>query len=182
MMNMPKQVQWILFVCLFISGQEASAQNMAAIIKTQAMEMARSVLSKDKEGILKFMHPKLIEMAGGKTEILNRMDSANSFAEKHGASIQKILVGHPLQVIHYKNEWQCTLPQTTTLTMPMGTMQLETTIVGISGDGGMNWYFLDTSMYGEKTIRRYLPDISPGLFFPAMKPPKITLKELKTTQ
>lgn len=166
----------------FVYALPVYSQNMAAVIKTQAMEMARAILDKDKQTVAKYLHPDIIALAGGMTETLNRMDSANLAAKRFGASIQKIIIGHPLQIVQYKNEWQCTLPQTTTLQTSMGTIELETTLIGVSRDEGRHWYFLDTSFYGEKSIRKQLTELSAELIFPPRKPPKITPKELPTAQ
>ncbi|ULQ52638.1 hypothetical protein [Flavihumibacter fluvii] len=51
------------------------------------MDLSKAILNKDKESIAKLLHPKMIELAGSKAE-----------------SVQKTLIGQPLQIVQYKKE------------------------------------------------------------------------------
>ena len=162
----------LLLIVYCLLGFAAVAQNHSTTIKIQAMEMAKSLLKKDFTTFAKYMHPKVIEMAGGKEKLLQRMDTANSAMTQFGAEIKKILIGHPAAVVNYKNELQTTLPQTTELQTGFGNVTLETTIIAISTNGGKNWYFIDTSIYNVKEVKKSLPNISPDLVIPRPKEPK----------
>ena len=166
---MKKNLLLIVYCVLCFS---AVAQNYSTTIKIQAMDMAKSLLKKDFTTFAKYMHPKVIEMAGGKEKLSQRMDTANAAMKQFGAEIKKILIGNPANVVTYKNELQTTLPQTTELQTGFGNAILETTIIAISTDGGKNWYFIDTSVYNVKDIKKSLPNISPDLVIPPVKPPK----------
>src|SRR4051812_48488379 len=166
----------VLLGAMLISCLNLPAQNQSSIIKGQAMDMARALLKKDYDAFSRYIHPNLIEAAGGKKQLEERMDTANTFAAQFGAEIKKIIIGNPAKVISYHNQLQTTLPQFTQLTSSFGDAELETTLIAISTDNGKNWKFVDTSVFKLKDVKRYLPDLSPDLGIPAPKPPKFIPK------
>ena len=162
-------------ICLVIASTLTSfAQDQNIVARTQAIEMANALVKKDFPAFLKFMHPDILKYAGGKEKALQKMDTANKMATQLGASIKKILIGTPGKIINYKNQLQATLPQSTEMTTGFGNVTLETTLIAISTDAGKNWYFIDTSIYNMKDVKKALPDLSPELVIPSPKPPKFT--------
>lgn len=135
--------------------------------------MVKALLRKDFPAFVKYMHPKIIELAGGKEKLISRMDTMNITAAQFGAEIKKILIGNPSDIIHYKNELQATVPQTTEMASGFGNVTFETTLLAISQDEGRHWYFVDTSVYNAKDVKKAMPDLSPNLVIPPAKPPKI---------
>jgi hypothetical protein len=160
----------IFSVCLIAS---VSGQNYSTIIKTQAMEMAKAVLAKDVDKLVKYMHPKIIESAGGRDKLLMARDTVNKYMQQFGAEIKKVTIGNPAAVINYKNELQTTLPQTTEMKVMASSILVESTLVAISEDKGVNWYFIDTSIYRAEKLKKSLPNLSPDLVIPPMKKPQI---------
>jgi hypothetical protein len=150
------------------------AQNQNSIIKIQAMDMANALVKKDFPRFLKYMYPSIIDVAGGKDKVLQRMDTMNAMASQVGAVIKKIVIGNPGTIIKYKNQLQVTLPQISEMSSGFGNITLETTLIAISTDAGKNWYFVDTSMYNSSDVKKAMPDLSPELVIPPMKPPKFT--------
>jgi len=167
----------ILYLVLSFAFVAAYPQNHETVIKTQAMEMAKAMLRKDYDGFMKYMHPKLIELGGGKEKMRPYMDTLTNKMKGFGAEIKKITIGHPYKVIEYKNELQSTLPQTTEVAIFSGSILIETTLIAISQDQGKNWWFVDRLMYNEKELKKTLPDLSPDLVIPPQKPPKIVKPE-----
>ncbi|ULQ56545.1 hypothetical protein KJS94_17985 [Flavihumibacter rivuli] len=138
------------------------------------MEMAKALLNKDYKNFARYMHPKLIKAAGGEQTLMQRMDSTNQLARQLGAEIKKILIGNPEKIHLYNQQLQCILPQTITLSSPMGTIELETSLIAISDDKGNNWHFLDALLYQSKELKESMPVLGEGLKIPLMKPPKFT--------
>ncbi len=151
----------------------APAQDYTTVIKTQALEMARAILSKDVNKVVEYLPPKLVEASGGKARVLTVRDSLNKFMQQFGAEVKKLLIGNPGKVISYKNELQCTLPQTTEVTFMENTVTIESTLIAISEDKGKHWYFVDTNIYRNNKLKEVLPNLSPDLVIPPMKQPQI---------
>ena len=172
---MNRIIRFSLFMLLaaFITVS-ASAQNYGTVIKTQAMDMARALLKKDYTTFSKYMHPGIAEYAGGRNKLIQQMDTANAVAAKFGAEIKRVVIGNPGEVVKYNNELQAILPQTTEMKTGFGNLALETTLVAISQDGGKNWYFVDTSIFNVKDLKKSLPNLSPELIIPPAKSPKFT--------
>jgi hypothetical protein len=159
-------VNTLLCICVYSQPPET-------VIKIQAMDMAKAVLAKDVDKIVFYMPPKLVAQAGGKEKMMVARDTVNKYMKQFGAEIKKVLIGNPGRIINYKKQLQATLPQTTEVKFMNSTVTLESTLIAISDDGGQHWYFVDTSIYRGDKLKSSLPDLSPELVIPPMKPPKI---------
>ena len=159
--------------------QEAQAQHppMASVIKAQAVDMGRALVSGDVEKFGSYMHPTLVEKAGGPEKMRAMADTMNKLFVQFGAEVKKLVFGNPAAVVKHQKTLQTTLSQTTYLTTLMGDIEVSSTLVAISMDQGKHWYFIDTSIYQERTLRKDLPEISPVLVIPPPQKPKIIPKE-----
>ena len=153
---------------------QAYSQNMKTTIKIQAMDMAGALVKNDFNGFIKYMPPKVIEVAGGKQKLKLNMDSADAAMKQFNIEFKKIIIGHPGDIITYKEQLQCIVPQSTNMKTPLGEMYVETSLIAISMDKGKNWYFIDTNMYKADMLKTALPDLSPKLIIPPQKGPKFT--------
>jgi hypothetical protein len=172
-MSHKKTYRLLLFVGLLLSTRCASAQNPETIIKVQAMDMARAVLAKDVDKLVQYIPPKLVEQAGGKEKMMQARDTVNKYMQQFGPTIKRITIGNPGKIIAYKNLLQAMLPQTTELKFMASTIIMETTLIALSEDKGKHWYFIDTSIYRSDKLKTALPNLSPELDIPPMKPPKV---------
>lgn len=168
------------YVCLFltvISFYHSEAQPVSSVIKAQAMDMGKALIRNDITTFQKYMHPVLIKKAGGAEKMKQMADSMFVLFKQFGGSVSKIIYGNPSEVIRFKDQLQATIPQTTSVTTSMADLEMESTLIAISGDNGKNWYFLDTSMYQVADLRKDIPEISPDLMIPAPKQPKFIPKQ-----
>jgi hypothetical protein len=173
------------FLLLFVLAISLStgAQNLATTIKIQAMDMGDALLKNDFNRFVKYMHPGIVSFAGGKENMKTKMDTAYSFMNQFGAKVKKYWIGHPSGIVKHKNQLQAVLPQSTTVSTPLGDVVVETSMIVISPDNGKNWWFIDTNVYQEEKLRKMLPDLSPKLVIPARKKPKIIpAKDVKDRQ
>ena len=164
----------ILFFAVF-----TQAQGIPSTIKAQGMEMAKALVKKDYTTFAKYMHPKVVEMAGGSAKLLQQMDTLNAMAAKFGAEIKKITIGNPAKIIKYKKELQTTIPQITEMTSSFGSLSMETTLVAISSDEGKTWKFVDTTATSVSQLKKAMPELSPDLVIPAPKPPVIVPNKVR---
>ncbi len=156
-----------------ITSFRGFGQGIQTTIKTQALDMARSLIRNDFNAFSKYIHPAILEMAGGREKLKNDMDSANSAMKQFGVQFKKILIGNPGPVISYQNQLQCVVPENTDMLTPLGELNLETSLIAISGDQGKNWYFIDTNVYKVDRLKKVLPGLSPNLEIPPQKQPEI---------
>ena len=167
-----RNITFALAVCFFTF--QVYSQNLKTTIKIQAMDMAGALVKNDFNSFSRYMHPKVIEIAGGKQKLKNNMDSADAMMKQFGMEFKKIVIGHPGEIITYKEQLQCVVPQSTNMKIPLGELYVETSLIAISMDKGKNWYFIDTNVYKADKLKTALPDLSPKLVIPPQKEPKFT--------
>ncbi len=148
-----------LFVTTYIKGQNSNFSH-AKIIKEQAEKMAQTLLKKDYVNFQKYTYPKVIELMGGKEKAIKQIEKGINEFELQGITLSKFTIGEPSNVILIKNELQCTVPQTLEMKLPNGKLIAESTLIAISMDKGLNWYFLDTSTIDIQTLRKAFPNLS----------------------
>lgn len=164
-------------ILLSFSINRMQGQNLSTTIKIQAMEMARAVLDKDLDKLVAYLPPKLVADAGGKEKMMVARDTLNKYMKQFGAEIKKVTIGNPGKIISFKNQLQSMLPQVTALKFMASIITIESSLIAISEDKGLHWYFVDTSIYREEKLKISLPNLSPELVIPPMKPPKIVANE-----
>jgi hypothetical protein len=160
-----------LFVGYSAYGQHASA------IKSSAMEMGNALAQKNSKKFISYMHPVMLELAGGEDQLRMISDSALNVFEQLGGKVSRISFGNPSEVVNHKKLLQAVIPQTMTLTSFIADIELSTSLIAISEDGGKKWQFIDTNLFNIKQIKTALPEISPALVIPKSTPPKINMKQ-----
>ncbi len=168
----------LLLTVFFLSVEFTEAQNQSTIIKTEALKMAKALAALDLETYASFTYPGLISDKASKEKIKQGVDSVEKYRKQFGIKVKSIIIGNPSAVITYKKVMQCTIPQTLTVEMMMGSIVTETTLIGLSNDG-KKWYFVDAIVYKQKDAKEKLPELSPGLVIPPMKQPQIITDEKK---
>lgn len=159
-----------LFVAILICAAAAQAQNITTVIKTEALKMGRALAAMDFETYATFMYPSLVSDKTAKEKMKQGLDSVEKYRQQFGIKVKHIMLGNPSAVQTHKGVMQCTLPQTTTIESVMGTISLETTLVGLSHDG-KKWYFVDAMIYKQQEAKTKLPELSPKLVIPSPKAP-----------
>jgi hypothetical protein len=161
---------------LLLLSLETEAQPMSSVIKAQAVEMGRAMIRQDAEGFSKFMHPTVIKMAGGPAKIRQMSDTLQKVFKQFGGSITRILFGNPGEILEHQKTLQTTLPQTTFISTVFADIEVSSILLALSPDKGKNWYFTDTSVYQEDSLRKEMPEISPKLVIPPPAKPRIIPK------
>lgn len=160
----------LLFPVLFILGQ-SSGKDHSITIKEQANIMAKYLIEKDLSSFLRYTHPKLIAMAGGKEKMIATLEKGFKEMQEEGTGFQKFTVGEPSKVIETNKELQATVPQTIEMKVPNGRLVAVSTLIAISLDNGKNWYFLDTSRRDIEAMQKLFPNLSSELMIPAQSKP-----------
>jgi hypothetical protein len=165
-----------LFCFLLSLSSTLNAQHTSTI-KTAAMDMGNALAQKNSKKLISYMHPVMIELAGGEEQLQVISDSALTVFEQLGGKVSKISYGNPGEVVNHKKILQSVIPQTMTLTSFIADIELSTSLIAISEDSGKSWRFIDTNLFNIKQIKSAMPEISPSLVIPKSTPPKITMKQ-----
>lgn len=167
-----------LLAAFFLITTFSFAQNQATVIKTEALKMAKALAALDLETYASFTYPTLVSDKAGKEKIKQGVDSVEKYRKQFGLKVKSIVIGNPSAVVTYKKVMQCSIPQTLTVDVLMGSIITETTLIGLSNDG-KKWYFVDVMLYKQKEAKEKLPELSPDLLIPPMKQPQIITGEKK---
>jgi hypothetical protein len=171
MKHLIKSISIAAFV-IPVGFQYAVCQNIPSVIKTQALEMARAIAKKDFEKAATFLYPTLTTEAKKQMQTPGMMDSLSKKMEQFKPEVKRITIGNPGEVVTHNNVMQALLSQEMEIKTTLMSIAFETTLVALSDDKGKKWYFVDANMYREGAIKKKLPELSPKLVIPAMKPPK----------
>lgn len=170
---MKRMISPVLLWPVFLFSLHLNAQNHATTIKVQAMDMANALMKNDFSSFAKYMHPNIVTFAGGSEQMKAKMDSAYRAMKRFNIRFKHYWIGHPGDVVKFKDELQAVLPQRSTLVTPMGELAIETSMIVISRDNGKTWWFIDTNVYKEDKLKDILPGLSPELVIPPQKKPKL---------
>lgn len=169
---------WILITAIllsFSSTAQVSQEDSVYLdnVEKQGRIMAELLVAKDYKAFVKFTHPQVIKMLRGEEKMVEVLKESMETMEADGFSIVNCTISRPLKIIQFKTELQCTVPQTLEMKTPEGRMVTKSTLIGISGDKGANWVFIDTQGKELKILQARFPNLSPELVIPQKEDPVI---------
>lgn len=168
-----KRIFSITFILLYLATSfgQIKTINHSVKIKEEAEMMSQFLLKKDYNSFIKFTYPKIIEMMGGKEKMVEKLSKELKKMNDEGFDFLSMTFGNPSEIININKELQCTLPQNIEMKVPGGRLVSESTLIGISNNGGKNWYFIDTSGKDIQTMKRSFSNLSEKLFIPQQDKP-----------
>jgi hypothetical protein len=140
-------------------------------LKEQAEETAQATVEGKYEDIIKYTHPNLLKMMGGRDAMLDLIQSAMEEVKKQGVSIESVTMGEPGATVQAGDEIHCILPQTLIMKVGDKRMRSDGNLLCISQDNGKNWFFLDMGGVDASSIKTILPNYNADLKFPEKKQP-----------
>ena len=79
----------ITFLFILLLAFNSNAQNLATTIRVQGMEMGNALIKNDFNTFIKYMHPSIIDFAGGREHMKAKMDSGYQAMKQFGVSFQR---------------------------------------------------------------------------------------------
>ena len=76
-------------------GSQLFAGSMEDTIKTQAQKCARATVDNDPETLVASTHPKVVQMMGGKEEMIAKLKEGREEMQAEGTAIEAVTVGDP---------------------------------------------------------------------------------------
>lgn len=141
-------------------------------LKAQAEELARAFVSGDLGKLADMTYPRLIELIGGKTQMIASIEKDMKGMRAEGIEIDSVSVGEPGQVIRIGKQTFAVIPETLRMKVPQGLLVGQSFLIGVSEDGGERWTFVNgLSGANKERLRVLLPAAADKLNLPEMKPP-----------
>ncbi len=116
-------------------------------------------------------YPKVIEVAGGRDKMIASLAKEMKEMEAEGVFVLSSTAGAPTQIAHASGSIYAVLPTTLKVKAQDGVFQTESSMIGISSDGGATWTFIDAGGKDRNELKKLLPDAADGLNLPAEKEP-----------
>ena len=128
--------------------------------------MAKLLLEKNYKEFAKYTYPGVVALFGGAEKIAEVIKSSMEEIEEEGFTFTSCSVERPTGLIYTENEIQCTITQLLEMKTPTGRVVSKSTLIGISGNKGESWTFVDSQGKDIKTLQEILPNLSDDLVIP----------------
>lgn len=140
-------------------------------LTTQAKEVSDAFARKDYERFADLTYPKVIEMVGGREKMLSELNRQLKEMESEGVVVISSTSGAPTQFLHDSGSIYAVLPMTLKAKARDGVFQADSTMIGISSDGGASWTFIDAGGKDQSELKKLLPNVADRLNLPLEKKP-----------
>src|SRR6266536_2232487 len=148
----------------------ASAENYPNLA-IQARELSEAFGRKDYARFVDLIHPKVIEMAGGRERMIAEMTKELKQMEDEGVVVLSTTCGEPTQFLRDGSATlYAVLPLTLKTRAQAGVFQTESSMIAVSSDGGANWKFIDASGKDQGELKKLIPGAADKLILPPDKP------------
>lgn len=140
-------------------------------LETQAKEVSDALARKDYARFMDLTYGKVIELLGGREKMIATMSQQLKEMEAEGVTLQSSTSGAPTQYVHDAGSIYAVLPMTLKIKARNGIFQAESSMIGVSSDGGANWTFIDASGKDQNELKTLLPNVADRLNLPPEKKP-----------
>ncbi len=152
----------------FALGEPEVPPAVLASAKKSASRMQEAAKRGDWAKVLEYTYPALVERMGGKEKAL-------AFMKKQSQSIKfrSVKLGDATQAVRVGDKTiQVTLPTSVRMAGPINEAEIDSTLLGVSRDGGKTWTFVDVQ--NPDQVRAVVPDVSPELKLVSRGKPKMS--------
>lgn len=180
---------WMLVVipafsslCCSKADTKPSVGEMKAAAKAQADQTAQAFIRRDYPLAASKIYPQALKAIGGKQGMLQAIERDEKDMAAFGSVIQSVTVGDVTEILDSELEKFAIVPETLVLSVEGGTLKKASYLLAISGDGGLNWTFVDGAGLTKPlaTLRRMIPNLPSELKLPKPIPAEFTAATLKT--
>ncbi len=162
-----KKILLVLFIFIgFWAHPQGVNGALDSVILTQADAMGKAFISKDYVSFIKYSHPTVVQMMGGRQKMLDETIKSFEEFEKEGVVFVSVSFGAPSKVLEFEGEMQCTFTEMIEMRIPGGKLTAYTNVIALSKDNGASWYFIDCSENNIANMRQLIPSLSPDLVLP----------------
>jgi len=137
-------------------------------VYNSALVMSDAFIDADYDVFITYTHPKILEMTGGK-EKMKEMLVKNI---KPGTFLN-LTLKKPLNIIVTDSTIQCTMEQRQVMTIGGKKYFVIGTLIGITYNSGLNWYFVGASGNDLAALKIHFPEFSDELNIKVQTTPEL---------
>ncbi|HWE39689.1 MAG TPA: hypothetical protein VG406_24280 [Isosphaeraceae bacterium] len=164
-----------LIVAFGLVARGDEKDKIAKNCEEQAKETGKALLKGDYEKLLDRTYPKLIELAGGREAMLKALRESLKKIEDEGFAFKSVDVDEPSRFGKAGDDRIAVVPMTVVMTQTKpekGTITTKGYLLGISGDDGKTWTFIDGAKLDSKSVKLFLPKFPDDFKLPEKPRPK----------
>jgi hypothetical protein len=152
----------IIFIILFCLNISSPSSDIEDNLRMQFNEMCKFYISKNFTDYSNFVHPNIVQYAGGKSAFVIKVSKFHKAIEDTGRRYSKIEIKSIKNIVKEGEFLQC-LFEINLVVFDLGEYKTIThEFIGIAHYIDQKWYFIN-AQDGEEKIRSLFPDISPNL-------------------
>lgn len=164
------------FPVLSAAEKPAKSADVASVVG-ELRRLTKANMDAFKKGdfpkLIDFVHPSLIQLAGGRDQAIARVQEKFDQYKSEGTIVEKAEVSDPTQILHSQSE-KCIyamVPTKVTLRTADERIVQSSHLLGLRDDETGRWSFVELGVTGETIIRLLLPGLPSQLKFPEKQEP-----------
>jgi hypothetical protein len=140
------------------------------VAKQKVEELNAALIKEDYAKVTDLTHPKVVELMGGREKMIAVMESGTKDMKAKGYSFRSVKVDEPGEPIAAGDERYVVVPFLLEMKAPGGRLLQKSFVIGVSGDAGKSWTFVNGDQQGEK-LKKVLPNLPEDLKLPKPEKP-----------
>lgn len=158
------------------SPEAATKTDEAATIKAEAEKSSRAFVSGDYSKVLDSTYPKILEMGGGKSEMLAAMEKEMRETLSSGVKIVSLAVGEPEKTVRAGTKLLAVVPMAMKIESSNSFVTQRSFWLAVSTDDGKSWTFIDGSALDKESLKIFLPEAVDKITLPSATEPVLERK------
>lgn len=156
----------------------ANQQNTArtASIKEQARKLTRAFMDEDFETLLAGTYPKVIELSGGRAQVLATLKAGVAEGRAQGARVVSYEPGEPDAIKRAGTKLLSVVPVEMKVDFPERTFTQKSFLLAVSADGGKVWKFIDGTQLNQDLLKVLVPGAARVVTLPKPEEPVVERK------
>lgn len=156
---------------------EVSRPSDDAVLAEQVQGDLRNVreatVTGDIDTVLRYAHPKLIELAGGQQEFVTVVERQLSEMKNSQVSFSELTFPSPPEFIQTRDRLYAVVPQQFVMSVPAAGIETKSFQLGVLEKGSSQWTYIDVSKFDRETLEEWFPDFPADYTFP-----EVSMKQL----
>ena len=159
----------VVALASFATADDAAIKKTA---KAKAEECQNALITGDYEKFADLSHPVVITVSGGRKKMIESMAVEMKKQNEAGTVFKAVKVDDPTDPVPVGKELYIVVPFTYEIATKANRVAVKSSLLGISGDGGKTWAFVD-AFAGRESVKKSFPDLPDKLEFPKKEPPTV---------
>lgn len=123
-----------------------------------ATKATQAFAAGDEKAVIYYTYPPALELAGGSDRMIAQMRKTKADMMGQGLRFSSVAIGTPTDIVKAGKQMRVIVPQTMIMTIPGGSIAMDSHSLGISEDEGKTWRFIDTAGLSPQVMQRLFPD------------------------